>query len=753
MVISHNLQALNASRQLNITTKQGAGSSEKLSSGYRINRAADDAAGLSISEKMRKQSRGLTRASKNAQDGISLMQTAEGALDEVHDMLQRMNELAVKAANGTNSESDRRYIQDEVDQLKNEINRISATVKFNETYLLDGSLGDPRKAGEVGKEYQEYMDEVDRRLFATELTGASKGKRVSLEEINEREGLKIIYREISHDVITTPDPDNNDDIQKPKADVWSGNGSGDLKYILETEIVPQAVNALLTTYPGTFDYLKDSSIGIGLKLYDDNSTTLASVALQASAAVGGTSPTPSASLWYQLSVNVHTLLDADGKYDPSKKRDELEVTIIHEMMHAMMDEVHTNGMIGFQTADETHRNQFNSDEEFPGWFAEGMAQTVAGGCYNGNDWVNNDGRGWQNGQGGLGITDATSEADIASRLKGNGSRLGSGTATSEYGTGYLACMYLGYLANGGGTVTQEGIRKGLDKILSEIRGDSTTKGKSLDAAIRDNTNGVYNNISDFQNKFGDAASAAFVKELVRLVGADGTGGLAAGFSSENGILPNQPLSPQIGLFKLDTGKFSVLNRYPTDYPVMSGGGAHLGGTGVDANATGGTGTPPGTGENKPSGGGGTDGTGGTPAAPAEKDITQLGGLKLQVGAESDERMTVYIEGISCRQIGIQDVDVTTQDNATRSIDMVAFALNRVSSQRALLGACQNRLEHTIKSLDNVVENTQASESQIRDTDMAEEMVKYSNNQILQQAGQSILAQTSQAADGVMRLLQ
>lgn len=138
MVVQHNLTAMNSNRMLGVTTSAQAKSTEKLSSGYKINRAADDAAGLSISEKMRKQIRGLTQASSNAQDGISAVQTAEGALNEVQDMLQRMNELAVKAANGTNSEDDRNYIQDEVNQLIKEIDRVSTTTKFNETYLLKG---------------------------------------------------------------------------------------------------------------------------------------------------------------------------------------------------------------------------------------------------------------------------------------------------------------------------------------------------------------------------------------------------------------------------------------------------------------------------------------------------------------------------------------------------------------------------------------------------------------------------------------
>ena len=138
MIVKHNITAMNSDRMLGLTTSSQAKSTEKLSSGYKINRAADDAAGLAISEKMRRQIKGLTQASANAQDGISAVQTAEGALTEVQAMLQRMNELAVKASNGTQSESDRQAIQNEIDQLTTEIDRVSETTKFNETYLLKG---------------------------------------------------------------------------------------------------------------------------------------------------------------------------------------------------------------------------------------------------------------------------------------------------------------------------------------------------------------------------------------------------------------------------------------------------------------------------------------------------------------------------------------------------------------------------------------------------------------------------------------
>ena len=146
MVVQHNLQAENTNRQLGITTSAQAKSTEKLSSGYKINRAADDAAGLSISEKMRSQIRGLNKASSNAQDGVSLVQTAEGALNETHSILQRMNELATQAANGTNTTVDRSAIKAEIDQLASEINRIQSTTQFNTMNLLDGSFsGDANK--------------------------------------------------------------------------------------------------------------------------------------------------------------------------------------------------------------------------------------------------------------------------------------------------------------------------------------------------------------------------------------------------------------------------------------------------------------------------------------------------------------------------------------------------------------------------------------------------------------------------------
>ncbi len=156
MVVQHNLQAMNSNRMLGVTTQSQAKSTEKLSSGYKINRAADDAAGLAISEKMRRQIRGLTQASANAEDGISCVQTAEGALNEVHDMLQRINQLSVKGENGTLTSVDRSYIQSEVNQLMSEIDRVRSTTTFNEQNLLDGTF--TGKGLQVGAEAEQHIN-------------------------------------------------------------------------------------------------------------------------------------------------------------------------------------------------------------------------------------------------------------------------------------------------------------------------------------------------------------------------------------------------------------------------------------------------------------------------------------------------------------------------------------------------------------------------------------------------------------------
>ena len=193
MVVQHNMQAANANRMLGITSGAQAKSTEKLSSGYKINRAAHDAAGLTISEKMRKQIRGLDKASSNAQDGVSSVQTAEGALTEVHSMLQRMNELAVQSANGTNSSDDRQAIQDEVDQLTTEIDRVAETTKFNEIYLLKGDNSNTKNV---------YMKGHDAGLKGT-LTDGAKSATFTMDALQAGDKYTIAGKEYTIGSATT----------------------------------------------------------------------------------------------------------------------------------------------------------------------------------------------------------------------------------------------------------------------------------------------------------------------------------------------------------------------------------------------------------------------------------------------------------------------------------------------------------------------------------------------------------------------
>ena len=189
MVVQHNMTAMNSNRQLGVTTSAQAKVTEKLSSGYKINRAADDAAGLTISEKMRSQIRGLTQASTNAQDGVSCVQTAEGALAEVHSMLQRMNELAVKSANGTNTSADRTAIQKEIKALVCEIDRVKESTQFNTLSLLNGTFSEGAKitvqVGAANKAEQRIQIQID-NIATSKLggTGATSLKKINLETLS-----------------------------------------------------------------------------------------------------------------------------------------------------------------------------------------------------------------------------------------------------------------------------------------------------------------------------------------------------------------------------------------------------------------------------------------------------------------------------------------------------------------------------------------------------------------------------------------
>ena len=446
MVVQHNMQAANANRMLNVTTSAQSKSTEKLSSGYKINRAADDAAGLTISEKMRKQIKGLDRASTNAEDGVSAVQTAEGALTEVHSMLQRMNELATQSANGTNSKTDRKAIQDEIDQLTTEIDRVSETTKFNEMYLLKGA---------------------DDGTTTTKTLNA-------------------------HDA------------------------------------------------------------GIAGKFNDDQST-------------------------------------------------------------------------------------FTLDKQT---FANGDKITIAGKEYT------------------IGTAATTGSAATLS--------FGNSLSATNFGT------------VSGGTYTA-------------FQNDDEMK-----TALADGK----------EIKKGNASTAPTTGDYTYTPAVAATPGTGT------------PATTVYGLIKDELAKASSI-------------GATTGAT-VTSN---------------------DDGTFNiTKGTVSVKDALSF---NLHVGADADttNKISVKIDSMSSAGLGIKGIKADTEQDATYAIDAIADAISKVSDQRSSLGAVQNRLEHTINNLDNVVENTTSAESRIRDTDMAKEMVNYSKNNILAQAGQSMLAQANQSNQGVLSLLQ
>ena len=468
MVVQHNLSAMNANRMLGITQGTLSKSTEKLSSGYKVNRAADDAAGLSISEKMRKQIRGLSQASLNAEDGISAVQTAEGALTEVHDMLQRMNELAVKSANGTNSENDRAYIQDEIDQLVTEIDRVAETTKFNETYLLKGD-----STLDKGYSFSYYKaDQAKASADATMATDKATNATASVEFIDDA-----------------------------------------------------VSNAEMNEFVNS---LKNQGITI------TTSGASASIAL-----------------------------NGDAKND-------------------------------FKVV-------------------------------------------------------ATDTANKYAILNAEGVTMANVTATK---------------GNINGTVTV---------VATSVTAQAST-----------------NELQTYYDKDGNAISA---------------NALGNYFSTSDGT--NVYVNGDAGQLYDAVGKELDMKTVAKDIR-------------------------------------------------ATKDQTAALNIKFQVGADSSvaNKISINIEAMSAKGLGINGlkVDGSTSTNADNAVNTIAEAIQKVSTQRSALGAVQNRLEHTINNLDNVVENTTAAESQIRDTDMATEMVKYSNANILSQAGQSMLAQANQSNQGVLSIL-
>ncbi|MCM1049837.1 MAG: hypothetical protein NC433_15585 [Clostridiales bacterium] len=658
MVIQHNLRGLNATRNLNTTVGKKANSTEKLSSGYKVNSGADNAAAMAISENMRRRIRGMQQASFNTKDGISFAQSAEGALNEVHDLLQRANELAVKAANDTNQPEDRKAIYDEIAHLHKEINRIATSMQFNEIDMFDSSHvpSDEKNNAEQKENISDivFLD-ADYMSFEMQDFSASISQAQAAGKTFTQAGLSGFANEIRNTYMPTL--------------------LGDIVSTLPQSAIPTV-----------------SGMQIGLKMYYNDDSTLAYVS--------------SNGVSFQLGINLK-YLDETGK--GIEMKEDLATTIAHEMTHAVMFDATTNGMLGAYGADQ-----------FPSWFVEGTAQAVGGAINYCSTLVNSA---MPKGDGAISnwLSDLTDTSN----------------SYNAYAQGYIASMYLGYTAGcaaGVGPAVSAGtIASGLDNILKDIE-----DGYSLGQAISRQTKGKYYDLADFEDSFSKDA-VKFTKDLVTAIGS-GTGSIASpdGLSGTKASLINK--NPQTiskdDYFVLNVDNQSYTNELNGKNTYTGGGATTTSGLDRDGN------TNP-----------DAESTWGSSSDAKRGTVQRSGILSVQVGAEAHQTIEMSTFMLSTNDLGIADVKVDSMDNAGKAIDKYKTAINCISIMRSEYGAVQNRLEHTIANLDNMAEKMQSAESLIRDTDIAEEMVEYSINNILEQSGVSILAQANQSAQNAMRLLQ
>ncbi len=652
MVINTNIPAMNANRQLGMTGRAKANRTEKLSSGYKINRAADDAAGLTISEKLRKQIRGLTQASANTQDGVSFCQIADGALTEVQDILKRCRELATQAANETNTDEDRQNIQLEVKALSEEIDKIHETSTFN-SFRVFPDAGNPPTGVTVA--------DADIGISGSSRTVIAGNTMISFGMIGEDGINPATVVETAATGTANPDSVRNSAI----ADFAVNAASS-------------AVSKIAARYPNLFSRASSGNVQVGLELSSEGrGNRLASAGLNM---VPGADNTVAS---YRLWVDTADYPIEGFENTSAAQKADLAGVISHEMTHLVMFDTVTSGMIGV----------------FPEWFIEGMAQTTSGD----NGWLSNR------------LGPSSSDAAINS--------FKSQITTMPYGAGYAACMYLGQVASGETEVNSTNIARGLDRLLTEVANrtheEGTDSATILDNAINVVTDGRFTSTADFQNSFSNSSDADSLEFMHNFLNARGTNGAGSVLGELN--------DPEETVFGTVSGEYSSyrVNRDNNWYSNAFGTGYTF-----PRNLPG------------PNGGGG------------EQTGNDREGLMLQVGSEKENE--IYVKQFNISSSSLFDnmrMDVSTVAGAKATISLSQKADLKISGVRSYYGAMQNRLEHTIRNLDNVVENSTAAESCIRDADMASEMVEYSKNNILEQAGQAMLAQANQNRQGILSLLQ
>ena len=873
MVVQHNLRAMNSNRMLGLTASVQSKSTEKLSSGYKINRAADDAAGLSISEKMRKQIRGLSQASLNASDGISAVQTAEGALNEVQDMLQRMNELAVKASNGTMSEDDRSYIQNEISQLETEINRVAETTKFNETYMLKGGNGtktEYMKAHDAGIEGKLVETGKGKATFTMDALEAGDKVTIGGKDytiIKDAQTEAVADTDYTHKAATNAYVDLD-------LSGWTGTTSkdqikiGDMAGVIDGAAgnadLADLVEALNADTGFNKDYkaeLIDEDAGTvritAIKhevTADEMEAALASVKVdntENKTSYAGKAVEPAeSSLTVAEGVKLYaangdkelTVEEALAELDAGKKV-YVDKAPAFDQTEAVADKDYTYteakgasvtiDLTGWTTGDEIKIGdmtasigqaaaadaealveKLNADEKFAAEYTasldedEKLVITAKDMSVTGDDVVadiatlkvDGDSTTLKASLEGVdaieesittpagtklyanGGTEALTEEEILAAIK-NGDKLFTNSAKREESEITIDEAY---------TKVQAELLKA--NQIGDTAGTAAVKFGKADVAVAEKTAedfkaGDVQKIGDTEYTVADKTMDEFLTMIDEIdaaakAGTDTTA-IKISFTDANGKEQEFTITPvntggnpnTIQQTKTDGGTTTTAKTLAQVKEAIEVAG------GLEISISGGAaanGTNAYAGDFKVAG----DDVEGATIVSAEKmaelvnnapveetdgqpsnvfeittgsaEVANTLTFNLHVGADADmtNKINVGFEAMTAEYLGVAGLDVSdsTGLGATYAVDSILDAIQKVSTQRSALGAVQNRLEHTIANLDNVVENTTAAESQIRDTDMATEMVKYSNNNILAQAGQAMLAQANQANQGVLSLL-
>ncbi len=713
MVVRTNTMALNAYRQLGMNNNAVTKSLEKLSSGFRINRAGDDAAGLAISEKMKAQITGLETASANAQDGISLIQTAEGNLNEVHSMLNRMVELASKSANGTYTSQERQALQDEVNSLLDEIDRISKSANFNGTKLLDGTMG-------LNQEVFSKFTEVD-AIKAT--TGDID---ISKLVAKEADGSPKVHMEGSSVAAATPSA--TIDLGDLKV---TGSKDGD-KMVINVAGTDYTIEAAAD---GDFDTttkiagLLVAELNKGINSADGTTTSANAMKIgdaAFTAAVAGDTIT----LTYAGSTvggawkNEAAFSGDAASADKINKALGFDVQVKSVTTAAGMregDVIHKAINVA-QAAAKVDATKAGIDINLAELVKEGNTLTIDGttfifkvgadseiedaGVAGGSTATGKD----ADGNTIIDVSTAKTPeeavhkaADLLSKQTIAAATAGDGTRTWKIGV------------NGDGTTihidqttaSKTGSElKSYDDVVGVIKAKGTpTEAKSAGTQITVDPSKINSGdslkIGDKKYVFTKDADTEIEKDAVRVVMGD------------------DPLAA----LKTEVDK--------SEYNVEI-----------------------------------TDGADGKKLLTVYSDKTDAttapivagGGLTLQIGDTADifNKMSVTVADMSSKGLGLEhlkEVGIMTESSASDAIDTIKKAINTVSSTRAGMGALQNRLEHTINNLDVAVENLSAANSRIRDTDMAKEMMNYTKMNVLVQSAQAMLAQANQQPQSVLQLLQ